>query len=204
MNLVPKYYNARGFTLVEVMIATLIFSMLAISTTSVFIQNNRVMATLRYRTHATNAALSVVEQLRLHQFSTIKSYHDVAASTILVSLADPTYTRPIPDRDLYPAANGMLGVPDGYRPIPLKINVIDNVEKIASWTPVELPLETSANAPKLKAQFWTTINANISISSPVVEVYEIVVVYQWRNPASSAPWQSGTVRLVVPNPNPRG
>jgi|GEM_PF-3217685 len=182
-----------GYSLVEVMVAAVIFTIVGLSTTSVFLQNNRLMTALRYRTHVTNTALSIVEQLRLNQFTTIKGYHDTAASAIQVNLPDPTYI---------PTGSELTG----YRPVSLNINVLDGVvQNNTTWTSVDLFLENSPKAPKLKARFWTTLNANLSASTPVVEIYEVAVMYQWKNAAdsASAPWQSSTIRVAIPNPNPR-
>lgn len=189
----PSNLSRRGgFSLVEVMVAAVIFTMLAVSATSVFLQNNRMMATLRYRTHVTNTALSIVEQLRLNEFATIKGFHDAATPTVLINLPDPTYVAAAPDIS-------------GYRPTSLNINVLDGVQKNTNWTYTDLFVESSTTAPKAKARFWTAINANISAASPVVEIYEVAIMYQWKNPAAKAtdPWQSNTIRLTVPNPNPK-
>lgn len=192
MKQLAKASRRSGFSLVEVMVAAVIFTLLAVSATSVFLQNNRMMATLRTRTHVTNTALSIVEQLRLNEFATIKGFHDAATPAILINLPDPTYTAVAPDVS-------------GYRPTSLNINVLDGVQKNANWTYSDLFVESSTTALKTKARFWTAINANISASSPVVEVYEVAIMYQWKNPAAKPndPWQSNTIRLTVPNPNPK-
>src|ERR1043166_2012605 len=128
MNTGFRNRTRQGFSLIEVMIAAFMFTLLAVSTTTMFVQNQRMITRFRYRTHVTNAALNLLEQLRLYQYTTVKGIHDSDSSSsvpqVLVSLADPTYSRPATDP--YPASgypyNGVL---DGYRPIPLNLNFLD-------------------------------------------------------------------------------
>jgi len=189
----------RGTSLVEVMIAATIFTMLAMSGTAMFLQNQRTAVTYRYRTQATNTALNMLEQLRLKNYEELKTLRAACLAspttdhTTMILVADPAYVPPTPD----PYAS--LNLPPGLHPLELKVNVNDGTVIKDAYTLLDLPMETGANAVKLKTRYWLTLKYNESMGTDIVQAMELALVYQWRA-ASSTNWQENTIRLVVTNP----
>ena len=215
--------KAAAFTLVEVMVAALIFTILSISITALFVQNNQMSARLRYRTTATNAALNVLEQVRVVDFNGLLSLYNSSAtipgSYVRVLVADPN----APDHTGLAAPVATLVAPDtpgvgadaiplGYQNLDLLINVRDGVTTPvlnSAWNTCTLPLNTSTTGVRMPMRFWLTLRYNTTISGdPAVtatgQVFEIALVYQWQQPGtpSSSQWDSASVRAVVTNQNP--
>ena len=191
--------GARGVSLVEVMIAATIFTVLAMSATGFFLQNQRTALSLRYRTQVTNTALNILEQMRLKNFYELESFWEAATAApasshkSVVIVSDPSYVPPSPDPFAY------LNLPSGLRPLELKLNVLDDEVINNSNTNLQLPMESGANAVKLDTRYWFTLKRNESLVSPIVQAIEIALVYEWKS-ARQTTWQQGTVRLVVTNP----
>ena len=212
-----------AFTLVEVMIAPILFVMMAISISTFFLQNNKMSMTLRYRTNATTAALNILEQIRVLDYDSLRTLHNSSApltvtnAFVRVLITDPnapdhtSWSAPDPTSSTAPGF-GADKIPLKYQNLDVVINVRDGVVKNSAWNVPSsgLPLESSATATRMPMRFWLTLNYNgTAVSSdttiPVGDVFEIVLVYQWQQPGSSptSEWQSGTVRAVVQNPTPR-
>ncbi len=194
----------RGISLVEVMIAATIFTVLSMSATAMFLQNQRASIAIRYRTQVTNTALNILEQLRLKNYTDLETLHRAAVAapttehTTLVLIADPAYVPPTPN----PYAD--KNFPDGLRPVELKLNVVDGDVINTTHTPVNVPMEADANAPELPTRYWLTLRYNDQRDPDpelggIVQAMEVALVFQWRMPQRTE-WQEGTVRLAVVNP----
>jgi hypothetical protein len=181
------------------MIAATIFTVLSVSATAVFIQNQRASVGLRYRTQVTNTALNILEQLRLKNYNDLKILRDTALAapntlyTTLVLVADPLYT--IPTSSPYTSLN----LPVGLRPLELNLNAVDGTVISMDRTNFDIPMEVAINATKLPTRYWLTLKVNESMSTPRVEVIEVALIYQWRMPNQTT-WQEGTIRLAVTKP----
>ena len=193
-NLAPGIEKSRGVTLVETMVATLIFALAAAGVTGTYMRSMKSTTTLRYSTTAASAALNILEQVRILQYANLKTLHDSATSstTIPVLIADPN-------------AAIVSGVPVGYRQISLNLNVLDGVTQLnATWTPANIPMEKSTTAATLQMQFWLTLKQDVSTVAPIVETMELALIYQWKPPGySGSGWQTGTIHSLVPNQSPR-
>jgi prepilin-type N-terminal cleavage/methylation domain-containing protein len=196
----------RGVSLVEVMVAATIFTVLAMSGTAAFLQNQRASIALRYRTQVTNTALNMLEQLRLKNYQELKKLRDEATAkptdpfTAMVLVADPLYTPPTPDP--YAALN----LPAGLRPVELNLNAVDDKVINSARKQLDLMMESTANAPKLPTRYWLTLKFTNSTNPDIkgalggiVQAMEIALVYQWQMPRQTE-WKEGTIRLVVTNP----
>jgi len=221
--------RTRATTLVEVMVAAIIFTITAISIGTLFLNNNKMSMRLRYRTNATNVALNILEQIRVLNYANLNDVYANSAPTSVTSpyirviiadpnapdysalaLPDPTsLTHPgIGVKDTSGASPGPA-VPAKFQYIDVTINVRDGVEKNTTWTTFPnggLPLSTSSTGSRMPMNLWLTLKYNPTVSGDATmpaagEVFEIVLVYQWQQPGQ-AEWNSGTVRTVVPNPGP--
>jgi type II secretory pathway pseudopilin PulG len=213
-----------AFTLVEVMIAAILFTLVSLSIGFLYVQNNRMATRLRYRTNATNAALNVLEQIRVLDFSNLLVLHTTASSPtnapayIRVLIADPNAvdhtTLDAPDPTNTSAAPwagfGADTIPLKFQNLDVYINVLDGTEVQSAWNTCTLPLESSPTAPRMNMRFWLTLKYNTVVSGDAAitatgQVFEIILVYQWQQPGSSASsvWSSGTVKAVVQNPMPK-
>ena len=196
----PRFARgARGVSLVEVMIAATIFTVLAMSGTAFFIQNQRMSVAIRYRTQVTNTSLNILEQLRLKNYQELKTLWTAATAApgathnTIVIVSDPAYVPPNPD----PFSS--LNLPQGLRPLEIKINVLDDAVIDRTKTYLELPMDSEPRGEKLSTRYWLTLKHNQSNTSPIVEAFEIALIYEWRPPRQPT-WQEGTIRLVVANP----
>jgi prepilin-type N-terminal cleavage/methylation domain-containing protein len=181
---------AGGFTLVEIMVATVIFTITSLALASSFIQNEKFTRAISYRTQATTISMGMVEQIRWVAYSQIPAA--VAAGNIPVVVMDPANI------------NTDSGTPAGYRPISLLINsftsTVATSSSNATWTTTTIPVDTDLAAPKMPIRWWLTINQNTTTGSGACDAYEITLIYQWQIPGNTAnPWQSGTIRLLNPN-----
>jgi prepilin-type N-terminal cleavage/methylation domain-containing protein len=188
--------HSSAFTLAEVMVSMLIFALASAGISGIYLRSVKSSAELRYRTMASSTALNILEQVRVLNYNTLKAKHDTATAgtTIPVLIADPT-------------AIPATGIPLGYKAVNLYINVLDGTQiygtTTSGWTQVSIPMETATTSPQLSMQFWLTIQANVSTVTPIVQVIELALIYQWKNPGGfSQNWQSGTIHCVVPNPSP--
>lgn len=214
-----------GFTLVEVMIAATIFLMTAMSIGALFVQNNKMSMRLRYRTNATNAALNILEQIRVLDFTSLDTLYTKSATEsgafIRVLIGDPN----APDHSAV-AAPDPTGTPPALAPgfgadtIPLKYENLDLVINVrdgvivpplnSTWNTFSVPLTNSTSpTARMPMRYWLTLKYNTAISGDATivatgQAFEIVLVYQWQQPGTpaSSPWESATVRAVVQNQSP--
>ncbi len=173
-------------TLVEVMVATAIFTMLATGLTATYVQNMRMAKAQSFRTQAINTAMTVLEQLRSNGYSDLRTvYHEPASPpAFTVKLLDPTQ---------------MAVDPTGYRDLSLPINVRDGTGLVGDWTETELIIETRADAPRLPMRFWVTLDRDTAETGEVHAVFQLTLFYQWRTPGSSSnDWKTGNLRMAVP------
>jgi prepilin-type N-terminal cleavage/methylation domain-containing protein len=212
-----------AFTLVEVMVAAVIFTILAVSISALFVQNNQMSSRLRYRTTATNAALNILEQIRLVDFNGLTSLYASSAtipgSYVRVLVADPNAPNhsglAAPDATLVAPDTPGVGadaIPIGYQNLDLLINVRDGVTTPvlnSAWNTCTLPLNTSTTGIRMPMRFWLTLKYNTIISGdPAItatgQVFELALIYQWQQPGtpSSSQWDTASVRAVVTNQNP--
>ncbi len=172
-------------TLVEVMVAAAMFALVATSLVGIFMQSQRFSYFLGYRTQAVTISLSILEQLRFRQYAEILDVYNAGnAGNLTVTLPDPSDA-------------------SGYTNLTLPVNLRDNTEYRRNWTTVSVAVDPSPGAPRLPMRFFLHLKRNHSVSTPKVDVFEVVLLYQWlRGGASDSDWQTGNVRLVVPNLNP--
>ena len=173
-------------TLVEVMVASVIFTMLAMGLTAGYIQNMRMAKAQAFRTQAINTAMTILEQLRANGYSDLRTnFHALPnPPAFVVKLLDPTQT---------------TVEPTGYRDFELPINVRDGTELTDTWTDTELRIETSATAPTLPMRFWLTLDRDVAETGDIHAVFQLTLFYQWRTPGdSSTDWKTGNLRMAVP------
>lgn len=205
------------------MVASLILLGVSVGITGLFINNTQMSMRLRFRTTATNAALNILEQIRVLDYDNLKTLYDSSAPTavtgsfIRVLIADPNApdntALAAPDPTATVPGFGAPSVPLKYQKLDLILNVRDGVVKNSTWNAPSpgLPLESSASAPRMSMRYWVTLKFNsdtVSSDTNITakgEVLEIAMVYQWKPPKSPATsaWESGTVRAVVRNPKPK-
>lgn len=180
-----------GVSLVEVMVGTLVFSILAISLTAAMIQNYRVARSESYRTQVLTSTIGIIEQLRAQPFKTLEDiYADHTTKSYAVQIIDPLN---------YSAASG---APVGYKVINLPINVKDGSVVNSTWTTVDIPLDSDGKL-RLPIRYWLDVKLNLSVAGKKCDVYEARLVYQWRRPGDKkSAWQSGAFRIAVPWLNP--
>jgi prepilin-type N-terminal cleavage/methylation domain-containing protein len=175
-----------GVTLLEILIATTLFSLLAAGLTALYTANLRFAKAQSYRTQAITAAMSLVEQIRFNGYPDIltKYYTPSTPENFVVKIVDPTVTS---------------GTPTGYRDLTVPINVRDSTTLNTNWTTTSIYIEPSAAAPKLPMRFWVTLTSDAATSGTIHEIFRLAVVYQYRLPnASTNDWETGNLRVVIP------
>lgn len=186
MNIRKKHpASLHGFTLIEVMIATLVLALVGSALLSLFIQNHRIAKIQSYRTQAVTTSLSLTEQIRFLQYPQINTVHAAgAAGTFTLELADPS-------------------TPSGYRDIALQVNALDGTTVNPTWTSLDVVVEGDPNTPRLPMRFFLDLRRNRATTGTLIDVFEVAIVYQWRRVGrGNSEWMSGDTRLVVPNLNP--
>jgi Tfp pilus assembly protein PilV len=202
----PK--GTLAFTLVEIMVAAVLFIITSLALAASLIQNDKFTNLLSYRTQALNISMGMVEQMRAISYGDLLAYCNNAfnisptgtQTTINVNITDPWH------------ASTNSSVPGNYLQIQLPINQFTdssgNVHtpspSTQNWCAANVPMDVSTQAQVMPMQWWLTIDNNVqSGSGTACDVFEITLVYQWQVPGTSAPvWQSGTIRLVIPNSVP--
>lgn len=173
-------------TLVEVMVATVLFTFLATGLTAAYMLNMRMAKAQAYRTQAINTAMTVLEQLRANGYSDLRTkYHEPPnPPDFIVKLLDPTQKSVLPT---------------GYRDLNLPLNMRDGTELTDSWTQTDLQIEDSTSAPKLPMRFWLSLDRDIATTGKVHAVFQLTLFYQWRTPGKAdADWKTGNLRMSVP------
>jgi len=173
-------------TLVEVMVATVLFTILALSLSAAYVQNLRMSKIQVYRTQAINTAVSILEQFRVEGHADIvtKYYDPADPGPVLVRLLDPTNT---------------TVAPTGYRTFEIPFNVRDDEELNDQWTETNLDISGDANGGRLPIRFWLTLRRDATDTDPIYDVFQVVLIYQWRSPgAQPGAWETGNFRIAVP------
>lgn len=173
----------RGMTLVEIMVATVLFTLLALTLTASYVQNLRMSKIQVYRTQAINTAVSILEQFRVEGHTDIlnKYYDPTDPDPITVRLLDPTNT---------------TVAPTGYRSFQIPFNARDDETLNASWT--DTNIQIAADGATLPIRFWLTLRRDASTTEPIYDAFQVVLIYQWRTPGTSGTWETGNFRIVVP------
>ena len=199
------YYTAaaarrrRGLSLVEVMVAAVMLTLIGGSMVGGFVQNARLARALMMRTGATTVAIGLAEQIRSYSYSNYQAIHfSGGAQPLRVRFFDPTDTL----------------APAGMREEQLPLNVVDGVTVNGTAREVTVPLELAEGGKTtrvpLPLRFW--IESRNRIPRVVVDdagdpkivdrcqVFEIALVYQWKNPnISDTKWHSGVIHILTPN-----
>jgi len=186
-------------TLVEVMVAAVIMTMLATSLVSLFIQNARFARAIALRTVATTTAVGVAEQIRANAYADLAICHNnPTTNSLAIELFDPTNA----------------SAPQGMLKIALPINTVDGAEKNSNWTEVTLPMVLDETGKKtrlpVQMRFWVTSQIrqptitkdqnNKETTVTRCQLFEVALIYQWKNANfSDTKWNSGVIRLVTPN-----
>jgi prepilin-type N-terminal cleavage/methylation domain-containing protein len=204
----------RGMTLVEVMIASLLFAIMAIGVTGVMIQNLRFATKQSYRTQVIAESIGVIDQLRLQNYNAVNNAYNTYVSDHVVpqfpvQFLDPSKivsTGDTEDTEVYAATTNF--VPDGYRVENLKVNAIDGTATGAPWNAgIKIAMDFNpdathaagksgeeiagaaaaavAQAPDIQVDYWLTLKRNESVTAaPYHSVYEMVLLYRWKEPGN--------------------
>lgn len=174
-------------TLVEVMVGATLLSLLGLALLTMFVQNLRMSKVQSFRSQAVTASLTVLEELRFLQYPEIEAiYNNSASGSFQIQLPDPAAT-------------------SGYAALTLPVNVRDGVavSGATAWTTTSLVVDPSTTAPRLPMRFFLLLSRNRQTTGTVVDVFEVVLLYQWAVAGQgTSRWQTGNVRLIVPNLNP--
>jgi Tfp pilus assembly protein PilV len=202
-----------GFTLAEIMVATVIFTITSLSLAASLIQNQRFTTALSYRTQALNVSMGMVEQIRQIPYPIMQTYCKAVVAgtttTIDVDIMDPLNT----STD-YTAGTG---APPNYRRVqlPFQLTLSTGAETVLNtgtstftsnsaanaWYQTSIPMDLSQSAQQLPIRWWLTVYYNVqSGAGTACDAFEMVLVYQWQIPGTRSPaWQSGTIRVINPN-----
>lgn len=181
----PPHGPRSGVTLVEVMVASGILAFVATALLGVFLQNQRFSYHLAYRSQAVTTSLSLLEQLRFRQYAEIADIYNLGVDgSVDVTIVDPSTS-------------------EGYSTLTLPVNVLDGTEVNEDWTGASIVVDPDASAVRLPMRFFLCLSQNRATGANAVDVFEIVLLYRYQQAASGGgEWQTGNVRLVVPNLNP--
>lgn len=173
--------RCRGMTLVEVMIGTGLLTMIGATLLAVFVQNFRMSKLQAYRSQAVTTSLTILEQMRFLQYPQIETVYNAGTSgAFSVRLADPSQST-------------------DYATISLPVNVRDGTLQSATWTAANIVVDPDTTKPKLPMRFFLTLKRNRQTTGTKIDLFEIVLLYQYLNQGrSTTNWETGNVRLVVP------
>ena len=91
----------------------------------------------------------------------------------------------------------------GYQTVSIPVNVRDGVRISSNWHAVEVVVDPDDSAPKLPMRFFFSLNKVKPVVGTKVDLFEVVLLYQWLGKGkSTTEWQTGNVRLIIPNLNP--
>lgn len=177
--------KAKGMTLVEVMVSATIFSFAATALCGLFLTNQRFSTYLGYRSQAVTASLSVLEQLRFRQYAELDDIHVAGSSgAISIDMIDPLTS-------------------SGYKTVAIPVNVRDGVKISQDWKSTEITVDPDVAAPKLPMEFFFMLTKVKPSTGTQVDLFEVVLLYRWRGQGKAiADWQTGNIRLIIPNLNP--
>jgi len=186
-----KKIRPHAFTLVEVMVSTLIFALCSAGFTSLFLQNLRFSKWQDHNVHITNSTFSMVDQIR-----------NIGANQLFAAYVAADSGTPIP-------LNVMTVDPsdpnDGYKTIALNINQKNANVVNLNWTTATLKLGRLATSASIPVEYWITIRRTKSgnggiPATPACDVLECTILYRWK-PNSSANKTLGQIQLTFPATN---
>lgn len=171
-------------TLVEIMMGTALLAMLATSLVALFVQNLRMSKIQAFRSQAVTSSLTILEQMRFMQYPQVETVYNAGASgAFSVQIVDPTQTT-------------------DYSALSLPVNVRDGVLQSATWTTANIVVDPDSTKPRLPMRFFLTLKRNRQTSGTKVDVFEIVLLYQYLNQGrGTSRWLTGNIRLIVPSLN---
>lgn len=174
-------------SLVEVMVSATIFSFSATALCGLFLSSQRFATHLGYRAQAVTASLSVLEQLRFRQYAELDDIWVAgSAGTISIEIVDPLTS-------------------SGYQTVSIPINVRDGVKMSTVWKATDITVDPDTSAPKLPMEFFFMLTKVKPAAGTQLDLFEVVLLYRWRGQGKAiASWQTGNVRLIIPNLNPVG
>ena len=188
-------------SLVEVMMASSILTIVGASLVSGFIQNARFARAVAMRTAAITTAIGVAEQLRSFSYADYSTRHfDPTNKSLPIQIFDPTDTADV----------------GGMRTIETWINVADgnpvSGHETCTYATVPFVIADSGTTTRIAVpmRFWIESRNRVprTVLDPEgvaqivdrCQVFEIALVYQWQNPnMPSSTWNSGVIRIVTPN-----
>jgi prepilin-type N-terminal cleavage/methylation domain-containing protein len=203
-----------GFTLVEIMVATVIFTITSLSLAASLIQNQRFTTALSYRTQALNISMGIVEQLRQISYPNMQAYcKAVAVSASTTTTIDVDIMDPLNASTDY---TQNTGAPPNYRRVqlPFQLTLSTGAENLlgagataytsnstTNWYQTAIPMDLSKSAQQMPIRWWLTVYYNVQTGAGTAcDAFEMVLIYQWQIPGTKSPaWQSGTIRLINPN-----
>jgi prepilin-type N-terminal cleavage/methylation domain-containing protein len=192
--------HSRAFTLVEVMVATIIFAMGAMSVTAFFLQNIRYAAWQAKNVHVVNTSFGIADQIKNMGADAIYKAYLAADTTTPITLnvttVDPT--------DLV----------DGYKTLALTINQKDTAITTGastavttklittSWNNVTLKMGRLTGSPSIPVDYWITIRRNVSAptTTPAFDILELTLIDRWSGSGISTKTLS-QIQLSFPAPN---
>jgi len=205
-----------GFTLAEIMVATVIFSIMSLALGASLIQNDKFTNALSYRTQALNISMGMVEQMRNIAYIDMLSYcNNVAGigtgtqTTINVAVMDPWQANP--DSTGFARANYQL-IQLPINQLTMSITAADGTVSTPTftnnnWLQTSIPMDTSKTAQQMPIRWWLAVTRNVQTSqygattaTSACDAFEISLIYQWQIPGVKNPtWQSGVIRLAITN-----
>lgn len=199
----------RAFTLIEIMVATVIFAFVSLALGASLVQNDKFTTELSYRTQALNISMGMVEQMRNISYADLLAYCNNAFN---ISVTGTQTTINVLIMDPWNISTDST-IPGNYRQLQLPINQYNQITNgtttsytpsTQAWYTANVPMDLSKSAQVMPMRWWLTVTNNVQTASGTAcDVFEIVLVYQWQIPGTSTPtWQSGTIRLVTPNSVP--
>ncbi|MFT3870629.1 MAG: type II secretion system protein [Nibricoccus sp.] len=177
--------NGRAFTLVEVMVSTLIFAMSAMTLSSLYLQNMRFAKQQTYNVQLINTSFGILDQIKNAGAEQIwQAYLAPGTSKLNVNYVDPADTT------------------DGYRVLQLAINKTDDTEVSTTWTSVDLKFGTDHGFTTIPIKYWITIRRNLMKTGQKIncDVLELTLVYQWQIRGKTNKYV-GQLQLTFPAPN---
>ncbi len=177
----------RAFTLVEVMVSTMILAMGMTGLTGLYMQNMRYSKWQTHNVHISNSSFSILDQIK-----------NMGANPIWAAYIDPTNNQTLDVITVDPT-----DPTDGYRTFNLKINQKDNAVVNSAWNNVTLNLGRRAADGSIPVSYWITVRRNKNTpndGTPVRDILEMTVIYKWKD-GSKRVGTLNQLQLSFPAPN---
>jgi prepilin-type N-terminal cleavage/methylation domain-containing protein len=168
-------FNQRGFTLVEVLIALVVFSVMSLGLTASLIQSLKISDQVLSRSTAHSVALGYAEQLMAHSYTELKEALALNTEFTLVSTSLGSSSEDVVEQTF------TFGVEQ---------------EQLIT---LDIDRETQEATQTMPMRF--TINAlNLNTGSQALSALEITINYSYRragfSPSDDIAWRDDTVRVV--------